>query len=108
MTEPMEDPDAQTVSLREKLQVEIRDSITHPTSKQQLARAAYYAICLDLAESVRREHPQEWSDALAALSSYDDVVQAIFHHSPTPLGEKLREKALASGLQKPGTRRDLW
>jgi len=106
--QPMEDPDAQTVSLREKLQVEIRDSITHPTSKQQLARAAYYAICLDLAESVRREHPQEWSDALAALSSYDDVVQAIFHHSPTPLGEKLREKALASGLQKPGTRRDLW
>jgi hypothetical protein len=106
--QPMESPDAQTAALREKLQSEIKESITHPASKQQLARAAYYAICLDLADSIRKKHPQEWSQALAALSSYENVVQAIFHHSPTPLGEKLRGKALAAGLQKPSTRRDLW
>jgi hypothetical protein len=106
--QPMERPDAQTVALREKLQSEIKESITHPTSKQQSARAAYYAICLDLADSIRTEHPQEWSQALAALSGYENVAQALFHHSPTPLGEKMREEALAAGLPKPATRQDLW
>jgi hypothetical protein len=105
---PVESPNVQTAILREKLQNEIRDSITHPASQQQLARAAYYAICLDLAESVRNEHPQEWSRALAVLSGYQNVMQALFHHSPTPLGDKLREKALAAGLPKPAIRRDLW
>ena len=106
--QPMESPDGQAAALREKLQGEIKESITHPASKQQSARAAYYAICLDLAESIHTEHPQEWSQALAALNSYENVVQAIFHHSPTPLGDRLREKALAAGLPKPATRRDLW
>jgi len=106
--QPMESPDVQTAALRETLKSEIRESITHPASKQQLARAAYYALCLDLADAVRKEHPQEWSQALAALSGYANVVQAIFHHSPTPLGDQLREKALAAGLQKPADKRDLW
>jgi len=106
--QPAESPDAQIAALREKLQGEIKDSITHPASKQQSARAAYCAICLDLAESIRKEHPQPWSDAVATLSGYENVVQAIFHHSPTPLGDTLRKKALAAGLQKPPTRRDLW
>jgi hypothetical protein len=47
-------------------------------------------------------------NALDALSSYENVVQAIFHHSPTPLGEKLRDKALGAGLRKPAVRQDLW
>jgi len=104
----MESPDAQLANLNARLRAEIEEAITHPTSKQQSARAAYYAICLGLAESIRNEHPQPWSDAVAALSGDENVVQAIFYHSPTPLGDKLREKALAAGLQKPPTRRDLW
>ncbi len=104
----MESPEAQTVALREKLQGEIMHTITQPPSKQELARAAYYAICLDLASSIRQEHPEQWSNALAALNSHQNVVQAIFHHSPTPLGDKLRRQALAAGLQKPAVRVDLW
>jgi len=105
--QPMESPDAQTVAMRERLQSEIKEGITHPASKQQLARAAYYAICLDLADSIRKEHPQEWSKAVAALSGYENVVQTLFHHSPTPLGDRLRKKVLAAGLRKPATRKDL-
>ena len=106
--QPMESPAAQTAALREKLQSQIRNDIARPASKQQLARAAYYAICLDLAASIRQQHPKQWSDALTALSEYENVVQALFHHSPTPLGEQLREKALTAGLQKPPHRKDLW
>jgi hypothetical protein len=104
----MESPDEQTAALKGRFNEEIARVVGHPTSKQELARAAYYAICLDLAPSLRQEHPQPWSDALAVLSSYQNVVQVIFHHSPTPLGDTLRQKALAAGLQKPATRVDLW
>jgi hypothetical protein len=104
----MERPAEQTAALRERLQNEIISAVTQPISKQQLARAAYYAICLDLAASIRQEHSQQWSDALVALSSYENVMQAIFHHSPTPLGDELRRKALAAGLAKPAARKDLW
>jgi BarA-like signal transduction histidine kinase len=104
----MENPETQTAALREKLQSEIIRTITQPTAKQELARAAYCAICLDLAPSIRQEHPQHWSEALAALSRCQNVVQAIFHHAPTPRGDELRQKALAAGLQKPATRVDLW
>jgi hypothetical protein len=106
--QPIQSPDAQAAALREQLRSGIEEGIAHPTSKQQSARAAYYAICLDLAAPVRKEHPQEWSQALAVLTGCENVVQALFNHSPTPLGDKVREKALAAGLQKPATRKDLW
>ena len=104
----LENPDGQMATLKAKLMDEINHTMTAPLPKEQLARAAYYAICLDLAPSIRQEHPQQWMNALDALSSYENVVQAIFHHSPTPLGEKLRDKALGAGLRKPAVRQDLW
>jgi hypothetical protein len=104
----IESAEMQTAALKEKLRSEIVRTITQPPSKQELARAAYCAICLDLAPSLQQERPQAWSDALAALNSYQNVVQAIFHHAPTPLGDALRQKARAAGLQKPATRADLW
>jgi hypothetical protein len=104
----MESPAEQAASLRKKLRSEFNSALTRSTSKQQLARAAYYAICLDLTEAMRTEHPLRWSDALAALGGYANVVQAIFHHSPTPLGEELRKKARAAGLAQPAAPKALW
>lgn len=104
----MESRETQTAALKERLQAEITRAIRQPASKQESARAAYYALCLDLAQSMRQEHPQQWSDALIALGAYGNVVQAIFHHSPTPLGDVLRAKATVAGLQKPAARVDLW
>ncbi len=106
--QPLESPEAQTAVLKEKLESGIRQTITRPGSRQELARAAYYAICLDLAPTFRQEHPEQWSNALTALSIYQNVVQALFYHSPVPLGEELRAKALAAGLPKPAERADLW
>ena len=104
----VQSPEIQTANLRERLRGEIRRSIVQPTSKPESARAAYFAICLDLAPALQQEHPQQWSDALTALAGYENVVQALFHHSPTPLGDALREKALAAGLPRPAARKDLW
>ncbi len=106
--EHLENPGTQAAALQAQLRSEIEDSIAHPASRESQARAAYYAICLGLAPSLRAQHPGQWADALAALSAYEKVVQALFHHSPTPLGDGLREKAAAAGLQKPATGKALW
>ena len=81
--------------------------MTSPSSKEQTARAAYYAICLDLAPSLRQKHPEQWANALDALNSYENVVQAIFHHAPRLWG-RVAKKAIAAGLTKPPARKELW
>jgi hypothetical protein len=104
----LESPGEQTAALKERLRNEIDLAMTALVPKEQLARAAYYAICLDLAPSLRQEHPSQWRSALEALTGYENVVQAVFYHSPTPLGDELRKRAVAAGLTRPPARRDLW
>lgn len=101
-------PETQAAALKQELEGEIHRLCAEAASAQDLARAAYCAICLDLVPSLQRGHPQQWPKALEALGSYSNVVQAIFYHSPTPLGDQLRKKAVAAGLQKPARRADLW
>jgi len=104
----LENPDEQAARLKTELRRDIERDIADGVSEQRIARAAYLAICLDLAGPFRRQHPQQWSRAIEALSRYEKMLQAIFHHSPTPLGETLRGKARAAGLKEPPQRKPLW
>jgi hypothetical protein len=104
----LKSPAVQTAALQTRLRSEIDDGLARPASKEQRARAAYYAVCLGLAPSLREQHPQPWTSALEALQGYPNVVQAIFYHAPTPRGDKLPEKVVAAGLQKPATEIPLW
>ena len=104
----LESPDRQMAALKAKLLDEINHALTAPQPKEEMARAAYLAVCLDMAPSLRQEHPQPWRNALSALSGYENVVQAIFYHSPTPLGDALRQKAMTAGLTKPPAPKELW
>ncbi len=97
-----------SAELRDKVQSEINRIVDRELSDQQRARAAYFAICLDLAQDIRRRHPDTWGQALSALNEYPNVIQALFYHSPTPRGDLLRQKATAAGLQRPASRKDLW
>ncbi len=65
------------------------------------ARAAYLAICLDLAPDMRARHGEEWGRAVAALEKDAGVLRALFYEAPVPAGEALRAKALAAGVKKP-------
>ncbi|UCD50008.1 MAG: ADP-ribosylglycohydrolase family protein [Phycisphaerales bacterium] len=106
---PLQAPDAQIAGLGVAMRNEIERTLERGTTGQEMARAAYCAICLDMTDSMQAKHPQQWPRALDALTTdYPNVVQAIFYHAPTPQGDALRKKALAAGLQKPATRRDLW
>jgi len=87
---------------------EIGATIALGEDRQKLAFAAYSAICLDLAENLKQDHPQRWAQALKALNSYPKVVQVLFFHSPFPAGDRLRKKAIAAGLSKPETKIKIW
>ena len=73
-----------------------------------LARAAYLAICMNMANDLRRHYPEQWRKALATLQSKARMMQALFYESPVPAGEALRAKAIAAGLVKPAQQIKLW
>jgi hypothetical protein len=105
---PLERPDDRMADMQMTMRGEIDRLISAGSSNELQARGAYLTICLDMAALMQQRHPQQWPQAVRALESYPNVIQALFHHSPTPLGEELRRKALAAGLKKPPTREDLW
>jgi hypothetical protein len=69
------------------------------------AQAAYIALCLGEAESLRKRHPKEWDKALAHLQDRPEVVRNIFR-APEPSGTPLRERATRAGLTPPSAPSD--
>ncbi len=104
----MESPADEVANMKATMEPWVRQAIAGSAQQQELARAAYLAICLGLAPSLRQQQPEKWAGAIAALGQYPKLVQAIFNHAPVPMGEVLREKALAAGLAKPAKSQKLW
>ena len=70
-------------------------------SKRDKARAAYLAICLDLAPELKQRSPERWSEAIQSLVGFSRVLHVMFYESSIPSGESIRQKALAAGVNKP-------
>ena len=98
---------AEAADLRAKLGPEIEAAIASGKDPQARARAAYMAIGLELAGSLRAKYPQQWKTAIAALSGYGKVMQVLFFPR-VPEGEALRAKAVAAGLQPPAPKEAIW
>ncbi|NQT01827.1 MAG: ADP-ribosylglycohydrolase family protein [Planctomycetes bacterium] len=86
----------------------IKNTITNENDTRKLAHAAYSAICLDLAQSLKQNYPKRWSKALDALNKYPKVAQVLFFHSPFTEGDHLRKKALTAGLKQPKQKIKIW
>ena len=97
----------QTEQMRRELKPDIERALRAGTPRER-ARAAYLAICLDLAPAFMARSPTEWREAVRALESHGNVLQALYHHADVPAGTRLREKAAAAGLEQPATKRRLW
>lgn len=106
--ERLPDVPAQFARLQREMRTEIEEGVLRGNSPQQRARAAYLAICLDLAEPLRQKHPEPWAKALTALDAFPKVAQVLFFESPTPAGDTLRRRALAAGWQKPAKKEKIW
>jgi len=105
---PLADFAEEAGRLRSKMKSEIEQAIISGDDEQELAFAAYLAICLDLAQNLRQKYPKQWDKVLEAINHYPKVVQVLFFHSPFPAGEQLREKAIAAGLKKPEQQIAIW
>jgi len=105
---PLANFDNEAASLRSEMKSKIERTIISKGDNQELAFAAYLAICLDLAKSLEQNHPERWSKALVALNSYPKVIGVLFFHSPIPAGEQLRRKAISAGLKKPEKEIEIW
>lgn len=104
---PLPTSDTQLAEIRSELRKKIEDDLA-AEDKQRRARAAYLAICLDLAQDLADRRPDQWKAAARALLSYDNVVQAIYFYCDVPGGETIRRRAAAAGVQKPESKRRLW
>ena len=99
--EPLAGLERQLASLRSEMKPLIEAGLAQDASVQEKARAAYLAICLGLADSVRSRHPARWKDLLASLEQYPKLLDVLFYKSPGPAGDRLRNAALSAGLKKP-------
>ena len=105
---PLASVDDETARLRAGIGPRVKAIIRSSNKPQELAFAAYAAICLDMAEDLRHEHPARWAGALEALANNRKVIQVLFFESPVEAGDRLREKAIKAGLDKPTQKVNIW
>ena len=98
----------QITKLKKKFGKEVELHIQNSNEKQELARSAYLAICLEIASPLQKKYPERWAMSLEALSEYWRVMQNIFYDDEIPAILPLRKKALAAGLKKPAAKRAVW
>ena len=99
--EKLADVDGRRTALRSQMKGEIEAGLADGAGAAEKARAAYLAICLGLAESLRSRNADRWQQALTALGQYPEVLNVLFNNSPGPAGDKLRVAARAAGLMEP-------
>jgi ADP-ribosylglycohydrolase len=106
--EALPDPRREFAALQRRFRSEVGNAIMGNATDQQRARAAYLAICLDLALPLRQKRPKEWERALAALNGFRNVVQVLYFHADIPAGDRLRARAAAAGLAEPAEKLKIW
>ncbi len=98
-------PEAQlTAALTAELRGGIETAVFGDADELSRARAAYLAICLDLAPAFKERDAARWTRAVTTLATRENVTRALFHQAVTPAGDVLRSKALAAGLAAPPKR----
>jgi len=98
----------EVIRLRARMSAQIEQYMHTSNRQSELAFAAYAAICLDMAEEIKRDYPAPWTRALEALASNRKVMQVLFFESPIEAGDRLRQKATSSGLKAPKQRTRIW
>lgn len=91
--------ESQKIALQKDHDKDITNNILNGT-KEQKARAAYMAVCLDLDKTVSQKYPKQWEEARYELSGYWRVMNNIFFGNFISLG-KLKNKFISAGFKKP-------
>ena len=65
--------------------------------KKVWAQAVYTAICLEMAEALKAEFPDEWARAVEALDHYPRLLYAMLYPK-YPLAYRIRDLAVTAGI----------
>ncbi|UCG58492.1 MAG: ADP-ribosylglycohydrolase family protein [Phycisphaerales bacterium] len=96
----LQDRKMHIADMRNEMMQNIERSIRDGAPEVDLARSAYLAICLDMADSLKTRYPQQWAKALNSLSGYPKFVRNIYYDPDIPSSLELRNRAKAAGLIK--------
>jgi len=96
--EPLPAPLDRLEELRKELTPRIARDLSG--SAQDRARAAYLALCLELAADLKKERPEDWKAAIDELKKFPNVLRQIYD-APLPQGARIQAAAKAEGLEKP-------
>lgn len=109
---PVEDPapvinaeshSEQALRMRAELEQEITQNILSG-GREEKARAAYMAVCLDMAADMKKRYPRQWKDACYNLSGYWKIMANIFQgdgENPFSNLAALEEKFKTAGFVSP-------
>jgi len=96
---PLVDSEEKFKHLRARFAPEIRATLENENDEICLARSAYLAVCLDLADEFGKSHTEKWAQAVAALQQQTSVVDALYA-SNTPAAGNFRRRMEAAGLRR--------
>lgn len=66
--------------------------------KQEMARAAYLAVSLDMAKDLKKKYPKQWKEACYNLSGYWKVIANILHSGGSKSIQNLKAKFVVAGF----------
>jgi len=96
---PLAPPGDLRGSFRNHLEAGIMDAVLDEADSRERAKAAYWALCLDMAPEIEEKHPEAWRKAAAALGGYPKLVSYLHSNRPdTPAHRNLKKRALAAGV----------
>jgi hypothetical protein len=96
---PLSPPSDLRASFRQRMEPQIMEGILGETDLQKRAKAAYWALCLDMAPGIEEKHPKAWRKAARALGGYRKLVSYLHSGRPdTPAHRALKKKAVAAGI----------
>jgi len=92
---------------RQQLKTEFETTILHHLlngNREEKARAAYLAVCLDMAADLSKKHPRQWKEACFNLSGYWKIMTNIFlgdGNRPFARLARLAENFKTAGFKAP-------
>jgi hypothetical protein len=89
--------DEELPAVKASLENEIITSLLHG-DKEAKARAAYYAVALDMAKDMKKKYPKQWKEGCYNLSGYWKVITNIFHGGGFKSLVTLKEKFVDAGF----------
>ena len=91
---------------KENLRINLEESILRNIqsgNRQEKARAAYMAVCLDLNVTLSQKYPKQWKTACSDLSGYWKIMHNIFNDQSREFKELigLQNKFISAGFKAP-------